>query len=759
MTDIFKIEKVISNLPNTLTANTIYIVRRGTGFDMYVTDITGEIAHKQNESGIEELKTRKLNFENILYFPDTYPLSMETSTQGQIQTLTQFAEYGVDDFLRPKFANKYIKNNTTYKFFFRLEYTKGENTDNDLFEFGILNSTDYSFIKFTDINLNSTETGVHDYIINYNNNFMDSYELLFEFKGDANSTSKINILNICAYEIDSNTNQYDLYDHDFIISMSSLYGKVAGLEKNFIDIANRIDSISDKFNNVGVNLLYTEFTNPNTFNDYTQYIIEPNYTIEASTIRNEINTWKFAVKSGTSEEIVYLNQNGSGKLADTQNIYLDDNAYIFSFYGKISRGSHAIKVEFIDSFGNIALNKTFTLGISPQRFDYIFKLSRGKYTIKYTLNPNQTLQSDENIFIEQLMLEACLNPDSIFSENPQVKPSTYVDGYGINNAVISSFAKLNKQNDIFKEQMAESLLPDVYNPYSKNWSLNLYDYQDESFETRIPTYSMILEARTFPSQSEYPDALNIPLSGTKRLHCLRVFIGGGSPKTIEISNLVTNGPVNILLDQKSVFSTVESGSYNVPIDLEAAKIHMLDILTYSDGIRYSNRITDQVNVFSGLFQEYKVFPTVTDNTLRIEKLERIWTQVSVIGTVSDDIQILPFGAYNGLEVSVLDGVLYLRGAFKVRSNENIVQTMTPLFTITNVNYKPTSLGVGRFLSISTHAIDSSQTISFGLVFDANNNCIFTPFAETNGDIWPEKKEITYVFNCVAIGNIQPETGA
>lgn len=43
-----KIEKVIAALPSTLTANTLYIVRAGAGVDLYVTDMTGSVAHKHN---------------------------------------------------------------------------------------------------------------------------------------------------------------------------------------------------------------------------------------------------------------------------------------------------------------------------------------------------------------------------------------------------------------------------------------------------------------------------------------------------------------------------------------------------------------------------------------------------------------------------------------------------------------------------------------------------------------------------------------
>ncbi len=45
------LEKVIAALPAVLKPNTVYTVRVGAGFDLYVSDSTGSIAHKVNSSG------------------------------------------------------------------------------------------------------------------------------------------------------------------------------------------------------------------------------------------------------------------------------------------------------------------------------------------------------------------------------------------------------------------------------------------------------------------------------------------------------------------------------------------------------------------------------------------------------------------------------------------------------------------------------------------------------------------------------------
>lgn len=44
----FLVEKVVSALPTMLASNAVYYVRTRAGFDIYVSDSTGSIAHKLN---------------------------------------------------------------------------------------------------------------------------------------------------------------------------------------------------------------------------------------------------------------------------------------------------------------------------------------------------------------------------------------------------------------------------------------------------------------------------------------------------------------------------------------------------------------------------------------------------------------------------------------------------------------------------------------------------------------------------------------
>lgn len=45
---MLKIHKVVAVLPEVLEPNSIYFVRAGIGYDQYVTDQTGAIAHTMN---------------------------------------------------------------------------------------------------------------------------------------------------------------------------------------------------------------------------------------------------------------------------------------------------------------------------------------------------------------------------------------------------------------------------------------------------------------------------------------------------------------------------------------------------------------------------------------------------------------------------------------------------------------------------------------------------------------------------------------
>lgn len=47
---VLLVRKEVAILPAILAPDTIYAVRVGTGFDLYISDSTGAVAHKQNAS-------------------------------------------------------------------------------------------------------------------------------------------------------------------------------------------------------------------------------------------------------------------------------------------------------------------------------------------------------------------------------------------------------------------------------------------------------------------------------------------------------------------------------------------------------------------------------------------------------------------------------------------------------------------------------------------------------------------------------------
>lgn len=52
---VFRVAKVVGSLPGTLQPNTVYLVRAGAGFDLYVSDGTGVIGHALNVPAVSNL--------------------------------------------------------------------------------------------------------------------------------------------------------------------------------------------------------------------------------------------------------------------------------------------------------------------------------------------------------------------------------------------------------------------------------------------------------------------------------------------------------------------------------------------------------------------------------------------------------------------------------------------------------------------------------------------------------------------------------
>ena len=103
---IIRFEKIVSKLPTELEPNTIYFVRVGTGFDLYVTDMTGKIANTLNlPKGVPETST-----------PRTKSW-IEYITEYQYQQGVQLADGAMkymNESLEPNTVYRLIKNNVDY---------------------------------------------------------------------------------------------------------------------------------------------------------------------------------------------------------------------------------------------------------------------------------------------------------------------------------------------------------------------------------------------------------------------------------------------------------------------------------------------------------------------------------------------------------------------------------------------------------------------------------------------------------------------
>lgn len=91
---LFQIEKHISALPSSLTANTAYAVRVGTGFDLYLSDSIGRTAHKLNFPLAAVIETSRDLF-SAEGFSRTYSTETQnrTSNYGTCITFSNTGEY------------------------------------------------------------------------------------------------------------------------------------------------------------------------------------------------------------------------------------------------------------------------------------------------------------------------------------------------------------------------------------------------------------------------------------------------------------------------------------------------------------------------------------------------------------------------------------------------------------------------------------------------------------------------------------------
>lgn len=101
MTNAVIFRKEVSVLPAMLKPNTMYAVRTGAGFDLYLSDMTGSIAHKSNSvastgtgtttivSEDEMVYSKRVDFitEGLLYKGEAVVGSSETDAVWRIRKI------------------------------------------------------------------------------------------------------------------------------------------------------------------------------------------------------------------------------------------------------------------------------------------------------------------------------------------------------------------------------------------------------------------------------------------------------------------------------------------------------------------------------------------------------------------------------------------------------------------------------------------------------------------------------------------------
>ena len=62
----FKIYKEISTVPSNISSDSMYAVRTGPGFDLYLSDTTGSVAYKINSTSISSVENRTVDLQVII---------------------------------------------------------------------------------------------------------------------------------------------------------------------------------------------------------------------------------------------------------------------------------------------------------------------------------------------------------------------------------------------------------------------------------------------------------------------------------------------------------------------------------------------------------------------------------------------------------------------------------------------------------------------------------------------------------------------
>lgn len=93
----FAIYKTVASLPSTLEPNAVYLVRVGTGFDLYVSDMTGNHAHKVNGIMPADLDYWRETMSNrLMLYTQSRGQQLVTNGTGLMGDNTNFSHFIYD---------------------------------------------------------------------------------------------------------------------------------------------------------------------------------------------------------------------------------------------------------------------------------------------------------------------------------------------------------------------------------------------------------------------------------------------------------------------------------------------------------------------------------------------------------------------------------------------------------------------------------------------------------------------------------------
>lgn len=399
MANDFKIKKIIANLPDPLEANTIYIVRSGNGYRMYVSDVTGTVAHKVDDTEIqdiiEKLKTRKLNFHNIILY-STLKLDSELQV-GEVATSASMANY--IDYIPEEIhiENMIFRQDIKYRFMTNfivkdkgtaqtLTLTLASYEHQNRMLVDTINLDDYQNDEEYLYTKDFTSNGVYDYL-----------EIAITNVG----TTSISFTNIGAYEY-SPSIDYQLFDNALPMTYMGLIQMVLSMQSSIDGVDKKIAESNAQLRNSGVNCFYTEFVNPTDKCDYSNYAFSGLPFEIVDSLEFGIGAWKFDLTTANSASTLTFNPSGG----TSPRIALQRGKYLFSFYAKTSANLHKIKINLKTSFGTTIFIGDYDITFGLIRFDTMVELPDAIYSLEILVDSaGATDNSGKTITIERMMME------------------------------------------------------------------------------------------------------------------------------------------------------------------------------------------------------------------------------------------------------------------------------------------------------------------------------------------------------------------